>query len=87
MNTKVSHWAALGAEQAGLSLTRSQTSKDRFSHGVAHLWQVILFFRMMGGEAKQNSVFKTMILFSLAMLFLPVFLYFFSKSVFFEGEF
>ena len=41
---------------------------------------------MMGGEAKQNSVFKTMILFSLAMLSVPVFLYFFSKSIFFEGE-
>ena len=41
---------------------------------------------MMGGEAKQNSVFKTMILFSLAMLILPVFLYFFSKSAFFEGK-
>ena len=45
-----------------------------------------LRFRMMGGEAKQNSVFKTMILFSLAMLSVPVFLYFFSKSIFFEGE-
>ena len=41
---------------------------------------------MMGGEEKQNSVFKTMILFSLAMCFLPVFLYFFSKSAFFEGK-
>ncbi|KAK3099627.1 hypothetical protein FSP39_007190, partial [Pinctada imbricata] len=43
-------------------------------------------YRMMGNdEAQNNSVMKTMILFSFAMLFLPIFLYFFSKSMFFEG--
>ncbi|XP_048751697.1 vacuolar ATPase assembly integral membrane protein vma21-like [Ostrea edulis] len=41
--------------------------------------------RMMTDEAKTNSVMKTMILFSLSMIFFPVFLYFFSKSVFFEA--
>ncbi|XP_069131500.1 vacuolar ATPase assembly integral membrane protein vma21-like [Argopecten irradians] len=42
--------------------------------------------RMMGQTAEQNqSVMKTMILFSMAMLILPVFTYFFAKSFFFEG--
>lgn len=36
-------------------------------------------------EEKTNSVMKTLILFSIAMLFLPVFLYFASKSLFFEA--
>jgi hypothetical protein len=36
---------------------------------------------------RENSVMKTMIFFSLAMLSLPIFLYFFSKSFLFEGEF
>lgn len=39
----------------------------------------------MKDEAHTNSVMKTMILFSLAMIFFPVFLYFFSKAVIFEG--
>ncbi|XP_060064797.1 vacuolar ATPase assembly integral membrane protein VMA21-like [Ylistrum balloti] len=44
--------------------------------------------RMMGQTEEQNqSVMKTMILFSMAMLFLPVFSYFFTKSFFFEGYF
>ena len=34
---------------------------------------------------RENSVMKTMIFFSLAMLSLPIFLYFFSKSFFFEA--
>ncbi|XP_052672921.1 vacuolar ATPase assembly integral membrane protein VMA21-like [Crassostrea angulata] len=41
--------------------------------------------RIMKDEAHTNSVMKTMILFSLAMIFFPVFLYFFSKAVIFEG--
>ncbi|XP_033744046.1 vacuolar ATPase assembly integral membrane protein VMA21-like isoform X2 [Pecten maximus] len=42
--------------------------------------------RMMGQTQEQNqSVMKTMILFSMAMLFLPVFTYFSAKSFFFEG--
>ncbi|XP_062587477.1 vacuolar ATPase assembly integral membrane protein VMA21-like isoform X2 [Saccostrea cucullata] len=41
--------------------------------------------RIMGDEARTNSVMKTMILFSLSMIFFPVFLYFFSKSMFFQG--
>ncbi|KAH3843218.1 hypothetical protein DPMN_116856 [Dreissena polymorpha] len=40
--------------------------------------------RMMRSEEKENSVMKTMVLFSLAMLFFPVFLYFASKRMFFE---
>ena len=40
---------------------------------------------MMGGKAKEDSVMKTMVIFCLALLFFPVFLYFFSKAAFFEG--
>ncbi|XP_045203476.1 vacuolar ATPase assembly integral membrane protein VMA21-like [Mercenaria mercenaria] len=40
--------------------------------------------RMMGGREREDGVMKTMILFSLAMLFFPVFLYFFSKRMLFE---
>ncbi|KAL5012929.1 hypothetical protein ScPMuIL_011480 [Solemya velum] len=40
--------------------------------------------RVMGDE-NYSSVLSTMIFFSLAILFLPVFLYFFSKSMFFEA--
>ncbi|KAL4230191.1 vacuolar ATPase assembly integral membrane protein vma21 [Mactra antiquata] len=41
--------------------------------------------RMLGGRQAEEGVMKTMLIFSFAMLFFPVFLYFFSKSVFFEG--
>lgn len=40
----------------------------------------------MKDEAHSNSVMKTMVLFSLAMIFFPVFLYFFTKAVIFEGR-
>lgn len=48
---------------------------------------LLLFHRMMGSREREDGVMKTMILFSLAMLFFPVFLYFFSKRMLFEGKF
>ncbi|XP_052793408.1 vacuolar ATPase assembly integral membrane protein VMA21-like isoform X2 [Mya arenaria] len=41
--------------------------------------------RMMGSKEKEDSVMKTMVLFSLAMMFFPVFIYFASKRMFFEA--
>lgn len=41
----------------------------------------------MEDTEKTNSVMKTMIIFSLAMITMPVFLYFFSKSFVFEAIF
>ncbi|XP_060580008.1 vacuolar ATPase assembly integral membrane protein VMA21-like [Ruditapes philippinarum] len=40
--------------------------------------------RMTGGRERDAGVMKTMIIFSLSMLFFPVFLYFFSKRMLFE---
>lgn len=41
--------------------------------------------KMMGGREADEGVMKTMIIFSLLMCFFPVFLYFFSKIIFFEA--